>query len=446
MKNMRHKTLILFLAVSVGGTQLHSLWLHSLRAESQKAGPKAPLALLKQQAKAKTPNRPPKPPKARIKEASWSGKPRQESATAFHSVPDQFPDQFIEARVRKTLASLKSRPVRPVSPTMTVAEVSVAPSKEPWLQAIYSKNMVDASWATQMLSDKRILAGLLESELGDRARNFYPKTVGLREFLVKYRFLGANGEIVAEGEEIEEALHQEFSSGFVVRPAVGVAPGETARGFFSEPDNFIVEILKPKNPYYSASHFLHPVRSSILGTVASGEAVVIQENVVGSADARKPLRSRFFKEVRVHTYENRVVPGSVPSRWVQTNLPYDAEIARVEAFVSKLLQALPLSLLTHQAWGVDVALMDNGEMRVIEIVTNRGRKIQWSSYLEQPRVLGAYTRHFEERYGLHFSGLSGAIIRRDFANYFAYWEKRIEKAQAGESQIKRLMSYLPPAP
>jgi hypothetical protein len=92
---------------------------------------------------------------------------------------------------------------------------------------------------------------------------------------------------------------------------------------------------------------------------------------------------------------------------------------------------------------VDVAVLDNGEMRITDVVTNRGKPIQWSSYLEQPRVIGAYARHFETYYGLRFQGISGSLIRHNFANYFPYWEKRIEKAKPG---LTKMLAYLPPIP
>jgi len=80
---------------------------------------------------------------------------------------------------------------------------------------------------------------------------------------------------------------------------------------------------------------------------------------------------------------------------------------------------------------------------VIDVVTNRGKPIAWSSYLEQPRVIAAYTHHFEEFYGLHYGGLSGALIRHGFANYLPFWEKRIENAKPG---LGKMTAYLPPLP
>jgi len=355
------------------------------------------------------------------------------------------PEALITARASKILADLKSRPVRANAGdrAQQVREVNASPSKGSWLQAIYDKNMIETSWAAAMLADKRLLAEILEREMGARAHRFYPKTVGLREFLFKHKMVDNKGNLAAGGDEIEQALHDEFPTGYIVRPAVGIAPQETARGLFPDTDQFIVQLLRGESPYYSPIHMRQPVKSHILDTIASGEAVVLQENVILAADVKKPLKLHYFQEVRVHTYEGQVVEGAVPERWVQKNLLTTEQVRRAEAFVGEFLNNLSLPLLTKQAWGVDVAVMDNGEMRIIDVVTNRGRNIAWSSYLEQPRVIAAYSRLFEERCGLRFSGLDGALIRHGFANYLPFWEKRIEKARPG---LGKALAYLPPVP
>ena len=352
------------------------------------------------------------------------------------------PDAFLSKRVQSVMAQLKSRPLRPVQ-TETVTEIDAKPDKNSFLGAVYSKKLVEASWATEMLSDKRVLSEILARELGADAVRYYPKTVGLREFLAAHKLINDKGAIVADGDAIEQALHDEFPTGFVVRPAVGVAPRETGHGLFKDGDEFVVELLKPNSSVYNPAHFLKPVTSHILGRVSSGEAVVIQEDVIGTADVRKPLKNRYFSEVRIHTYENRVVEDAVPTRWVQTDLLKQDDVKIAEAFVTDLLKRLPPALLSRQAWGVDVAVLDNGDMRVIDVVTNRGEKIQWSSYLDQPRVIAAYAKHFEKYASVHFDGFSGTLIRDGFANYFTFWGKRIEKARPGFGKV---LAFLPPIP
>jgi hypothetical protein len=353
------------------------------------------------------------------------------------------PGALIQSRTQRALTILMSRPIRPAPRDGHQIEIESDADKTQWIKAVYEKNLVDSSWATEMLADKRLMAEVIERELGEDARMFFPKTMGLRELLVKHKLVNMKGEIVADEERFDQVLHDEFDAGFVVKPAVGIAPYETAKGLFAGQNEFVAELLSPKSSLYQPAHFRKPVKSHILGTVASGEAVVIQESVVGTADSHKALKNRQYENVVIHTYEGKVVEDSVPARWVRSSRLKKEEISRAEAFVAAFLNRIPVTLLNRQAWGVDVAVMDNGEMRILDIQTNRGKNWAWSSYLDQPRVIGAYTRHFEAGYGVRFKGWSGTLLRHDFANYFPYWERRIEKARPGWHKLK---AYLPPLP
>ena len=370
-------------------------------------------------------------------------KPEAEKAAPKKSRAAFSPNTLIASRTQKVLAQLNSRPVHMGESANQTVDVKSSAERGVWLEQIYAHGLVDTSWGTKMLSDKRLFAEVLDRELGAEAKKYYPKTLGLREFLFKHHLLDSRGQISADGDEIETALYEEFPSGFFVRPAVGVAPQEKGNGLYNDTDSFIVDLLKPDSPLYEPSHAKQAVKSHILETIASGEGVVLQENVVGTADAHSKLKTRYFQEVRVHTYEARVVENAVPKRWVQTNLLTEDQTHGAEIFVSTLLEKLPLTLLSRQAWGVDVAVMDNGDMRIIDVVTNRGLPIAWSGYLDQPRVIGAYSRHFETFYALKFDGLSGMLIRHGFANYLPYWEKRIEKAKPGWGKV---LAYFPPIP
>ena len=353
------------------------------------------------------------------------------------------PQEFVDVRVQKIIADLGARPLRAAT-VLTRAEVDTASSRQQFLNSIYTRGLVDASWASEMMADKLIMARLLDRELGARAKIYYPKTMGLREFLVKKGLLDKDGNVLKNGDRIEVALHDEFPMGYVIRPAVGVAPTETMRGIYPESDQFIVDLMKPQSPLYNSQHLRQPVVSHLLRDVASGEAVVIQESIIGSADAHKALKHRQLQDIRVHTFEGRVVENSVPDRWAKGQPKVQpAESKEAEAFVADFLNSLPLSLVNRQAWAVDVAVADNGEMRVMDIVTNCGNPASWSGSLDQPRVLGAYARHFENFYGLRFTGLSGTLLRHNFGNYVSYWGKRIDHAKPG---MDRMLAYLPPMP
>jgi hypothetical protein len=356
------------------------------------------------------------------------------------------PSLLIAQRTQRVLAQLKSRPVRPLEDSARDLALDARATKAGFLHALYSHRIVEASWATEMLSDKRIVSEVLARELGaQKAQEFYPKTLGLREFLISHDFLTAKGEIKREdAERLESALYQEFPAGFVVRAAVGVAPKETTQGLFKDTDSFIVELMRPGTPLYQPSHATAAVHSHLLnGQVTSGEAVVLQENLTAAADAKKPLTHKYFQEVRVHTYEGEIVADAIPMRWVQKELLTPQQIEAAEKFVQTFLRQLPTTIVARQAWGIDVAVFDNGEMRINDIVTNHGQKVAWSSYLEQPRVIEAYANHFDKIAGVHFAGLSGWLINHGFANYFPYWNRRIEKARGFQAKV---LAYLPPWP
>lgn len=363
---------------------------------------------------------------------------RRNKAAAFKR-----PAEYVEAVTQKLYSDLMSRPPRLLPSGENQMVISTPARKVPWLGELYQRNLLEASPASELLADKLIMARVLARALGDDLGKYYPKTIGLKEFLYKHKLIDSRGRMTASGEEIEQALFAEFPAGFVARPAVGVAPKETPRGLYRDGDEFIVELLRPKSALYEPAHFRTPVRSHILDAVASGEAIVLQDDLVLRADAKKKLKIKSFRELRIHTYEERVVKNAVPARWVQEATVTEPEIRAAEEFVGGMLAKLPPRLLVRQAWGVDVALFDNGEMIITDVVTNRGQRIQWSSYLEQPRVLGAYSRHLEEFAGVRFEGFAGRLIRHNLANYFPYWDARIEKAKPG---VNKLLSYLPPLP
>ncbi len=352
------------------------------------------------------------------------------------------PGTFVKARVQKLYAYLMSRPPRVVN-TVDASFIQTPATKGPWLASLYSRNLVDAASETEILADKLIMARVLARALGNEFHHFYPKTLGVKEFLYKHSLVDSSGRISSDGDKIETALFAEFPAGFVVRPAVGVAPKETRRGLFTEGDEFVLELLGGESSVHKPWYFANAVKSHILGDVASGEAVILQDDIIFQAEAKKQLRVRTFREVRIHTYENNVIEDGIPNRWVQEAKIEEQEVAAAERFVNSMLRLIPPRLLTRQAWGVDVAVFDNGEMIVTDIVTNRGRRIQWSSYLEQPSVMGAYSRHFEKLAGVKFEGFSGILIRHNLGNYFSYWDTRIEKSKPGWS---KLFSYLPPLP
>ena len=100
------------------------------------------------------------------------------------------------------------------------------------------------------------------------------------------------------------------------------------------------------------------------------------------------------------------------------------QLAKAGEFTQAMLDKLPNGFVKSQAWGLDVAVLDNGVLRIIDINCNRGKTGQWSGYMSRPNVLGAYTRHIEANLPVHFAGLSGFLLRNDAGNVYKYFKKR----------------------
>ena len=178
------------------------------------------------------------------------------------------------------------------------------------------------------------------------------------------------------------------------------------------------------------------MRSTILDEVASGEAIVLQEDL-----STKQPGKFVWREARVHTYEGRVIPDANTNYWIANGHLSKQEVAGAQKFVGDFLALLSPGLLSRQAMSFDVLILPNGELKISDVVTNRGRKVAWSQYLDQPRVIGAYTRHFEQYAGIHFTGVSGLLLRKNAGNYFAYWGVRIEKSRPG---LEKVLAWIPP--
>lgn len=354
------------------------------------------------------------------------------------------PHAFVEERVTRILRDLKGRAPRARAIEPAPVTLPAWASKTQWLQAVYAKQLVDMSNATGLLSDKLLFYEVAKRELGASVDDYLVRTMGLRDFLVRENLVDADGRITADGDKIDASFFKVFQGSLVARPAVGVAPRETGRGLFKEPDELVAELLKPDSFLYRPEHRKRPVRSTVLDEVASGEAIVLQEDLA----AKRPGKFK-WREARVHTYEGRVVTDANTNFWLRSDHVSKEETAAAQKFVADFLGRLPPSLLSRQAFSFDVLILGDvnapagGQLKIVDMVTNRGRKTAWSGYLDQPRVIGAYTRHFEDYAGVRFNGLGGYLLRKNAGNYFAYWGLRIEKSRPG---LEKVLAWIPPWP
>ncbi len=369
------------------------------------------------------------------------------SSTAPSVIPN--PAAFVDERVTRILRELKGRAPRSRVQTIQIS-TPIWVTKAEWLQSVYRAGLIDSSKSTGYLADKLLFYETVRRELGDELTDRYlVRTIGLRDFLVREKLVASTGRLSSDGDSLEARLYATFPAGFVARPAVGVAPRETGRGLFKSTDDFVAELVKPDTFLYRTDHLRRPVRSIVLDEIASGEAVVLQEDILSKFSAEQGLvgskAKREWREVRVHTYEGRVVNDANPGFWVREDQVSEKELEKAQAFVREFLSKLPPSLLMRQAWSVDVLVLDEAtnQFRIADVVTNRGRRGGWSGYLDQPRVLGAYARHLEAHAAVRFASLGGQILRKNAGNYFAYWGVKIEKSRPG---LERVLAWIPPWP
>lgn len=339
------------------------------------------------------------------------------------------PRAWTKQQVTQILTELKRRPLNQV-PKEIAGSIGISANRAEWLKYVYRMNLVDHSSANALLADKLLFYRVAERELGEAVDSFVIPTYGLREFLWDEKLVDQTGQITADAEKLEAALYRRFPTGVVVRPAVGVTAKETGLGLFEDTDAFIAQLIQPNSILYRPLHMKKGVRSTVLGTIASGETVVLQADLFRAArdqiHAAGGSRQRVsqWKEVRVHTYSGRVLSSATPHPWLNRTTASDVETQEAQKLVASFLERLPRELTHQQAWSFDVAILPDGRFRIAELVTNRGKRGSWSSYLDQPHVIAAYTEALESESGVKIPGFGGWLARAGLANAPDYWNKR----------------------
>lgn len=351
-----------------------------------------------------------------------TGAPTQKSIQSSRSAPSGAyePIRFLDQKIE----TLKAEILRRKSLRTGSLEIDSPSTRNGWLEQLYKNKLVESGELTRNLTDKLVMGLLIDALAGDKGEHFYPKTMGLKYFLAKNGLLDSKKNLIRDRAKIESALKKEFPLGAIVKPAAGINSAGKAKGFYFKLEKFYDDLLKPGSDLYSAQQYSEPYKPELIrGHVASGEWLILQENVVTAAGSKRVLVTKEFKEARVHTFEDKVVKGATYKRWAEMD-PLEPEMAaRVEAFVQDFIDSMPKPFWYRNAFSMDVAIMDNGVMRIIDINTNRGEPEHWSGYLPQPRVLKWYVRHMEANNDVHFAGLGGTLLRNGLGNYMKNLKK-----------------------
>lgn len=280
--------------------------------------------------------------------------------------------------------------------------VEIEAKRNPFLQWLYGTGLVEASSYSAHCADKLFFAHLLQT-YAPQAASFHPLTIGL-------------SWLPETLPELKIELARIFPRGFVVKKAGGIDSG--LQGVYLHAEDFFAAFAGNTEVFLTRE----PVPADSTGLISSGEKYLVQEKISGGT------------ELRLHSLQNRVVREATFTRW---NEPWDYDLfLRAENAVQEFLSAIPEDLVRAQAWSFDVICEPSGQIKIIEVNTNRGRARQWSGDMVIPETLGAYVRHLEQFYGAKFLGESGELFRRNLANREKYRLKIGEEEFALHERLK----------
>lgn len=327
-------------------------------------------------------------------------------------------DLWVANTTKQVIEEIDVRTELPPVQLTEPREVEIKATRNALTKGVFYKDgIVEISDYSLFLTDKLIAAKVMEHYLGDDYKKFHMKTVGLKEFLQHNHIVDESGKVIRSKQAIVEILKLEFPHGFIAKPPVGF--DSNGKSFFSDIEEVAELIVKGDNELYNQSEFSVPFKADFARRFTSGEKFILQAKLDGAMGVSTDRAAGSFDEYRVHSFYNKVVEGATLNRWDGANSKED--ILKVNAFVQEMLDKLPASMSNRQGWSFDVFKLPNGELKVIEINTNRGLLANWSDWLRHPWVLGAYVRHLEEHYKWKFKGFSGWLLRHNLGGLKRYW-------------------------
>ncbi|MBX2993756.1 MAG: hypothetical protein KF681_03015 [Bdellovibrionaceae bacterium] len=345
--------------------------------------------------------------------APFAARAQMASCASVYSRLDS--QRWLDLRL-ESVRQTRTQDIRKTTILTPSAVVVSAPTRNALLQdVIYQRNIVEASEYSRLMSDKLFQVKYL-TRVAPQTAGYFPKTMGLREFLRQHHLLSANGQLQPNSAAaIVKTFERAFPSGAVVKPVAGYNTG--GKGFFINESAALAQELvsMPQKFLGSSRSFLFA--SPELG-LASGEGWIVQELLRARVQGR-PVDGK-PPEYRVHTFEGKVVSSATESRWLVAG---EKNFPEVDAYVQKFLNLIPAAHLKRQAWGLDVVQLGPNDFRIIEINTNRGQPIQWSGYLLSSLQLGAHVRHWEQVGAFKLEGPFADVFRRNRANLESWVRK-----------------------
>lgn len=325
---------------------------------------------------------------------------------------------WVEQATQQVIEEIDSRSGEAPVELTDARELTIEAKRNALVRGIlYREGIVEISDYSLFLTDKLIASKILEHYLGQDFSRFHMKTVGLKEFLDQHRIVDETGQVIRSRQAIKEIIKLEFPSGIIAKPPVGF--DSAGKSFYSNLDDIVDLIIDGQNEFYDKSQFSSPFKADFARRFTSGEKFILQAKLDGAMGVSSDRSAGSFDEYRVHSFYNQVVEGATLNRWDGKNSKED--IVRINAFVQEFLDKLPPSMTNRQAWSFDVFKLPNGDLKIIEINTNRGLNANWSDWVRHPYVLGAYVRHLEKYYRWRFKGIAGWLLRHNMGGLKRYW-------------------------
>ena len=255
-------------------------------------------------------------------------------------------------------------------------------TRDSFLEAVYGAGLVSFGPEIESWTNKWFQHETLQ-KWNPRAAEFLPKTFLLCD---------------CPPARLRDWIAAEFPRGFVAKPCVGHS---------SEGEGQITHVE----------------------SLVTRWTELAQQNWIVQERAGSGLGRGAVDEFRVHTFWHRVVAEGTFSRW---DVLWDDDLfIEIETAVQKFLDLFPSDVLRGHAWGLDVIRIAPGEIKIIDLNTNRGERRKWSGDLAAPDVLGAYSRHLEKFHDVEFAGEDGAKLRENLA------DKRKWLKKAGEEGVRK---------
>lgn len=274
-------------------------------------------------------------------------------------------------------------------------KIKTRPTRNAWLESLYEAGLVKADENTRRLGDKLYFIQQVYSFLGLETWDYFVESKNLSDLV----FL--DGQMLPPAQ-ISEHIRSFFPEGFVIKPKDGINSWGRSPGFYFEEKSFLDDLQSERVP---------PI-----------EQLMIQTNCGPLLGTAAVTGSQQLSEVRIHTYENYVIDGGQYHRWAESPVKDSTHFRRAQILTQNLLQKLPTHFLENQAWSLDI-LVGANQARIVDVNTNRGLRGHWSGFLSRPRLIGAYSRHFEKHKGVRFVGFAGLLLRTNLASYHKYLKK-----------------------